>query len=577
MKFIKFAQLLQSLEKTKSRNDMTSLLAEFLDGITEQEFVVVYLIQGRLKPKFVDLEFNLSQKLILKALENLGDSNMLFKDLGDCGLVAEKLCSDASDDLEIVEVYEKLIEIANLKGAGSQDSKIEMYLELIKNVKPLSAKYITRVIVGNLRLGLSDKTILDSISWLKKGDKSLRSILDRAYGIRSDIGEITKITLFNKDFENILNSISLKPLTPVASKLVERAKDTKEVWERMPNCFVQPKLDGLRGQIHYDGNENVEIFSRNMERLTLQFPEIVEEIKQNFNNSFILDSEIIGWDEENKTFLPFQETIKRKRKYDIQNHLKSIPIKAMCFDVLYFDGTDLTQKPLNERINILFKNFGSKSRFLEILETKQIASLDELTTYFEEKVYSGLEGIITKQFDSFYEPGTRNFSWIKLKANTVSSLVDTIDVVVLGYYYGKGARAKFGVGTLLAGVYDPDKNEYYSLGKVGSGFTDEDLKKIKFDLCQIQISEKPDNFIVDKNIYPDVWVEPKIIMEIVADEITRSNVHTAGKGFRTKVKNDDFQKGLSIRFPRMKIWNRQDKDIPTTVTELVRMYELRKG
>jgi DNA ligase-1 len=579
MKFHNFAKFLEKLESTSSRNEMTVLLSDFLKTIHYQEYVVVYLIQARLKPKFVDLEFNLSRKLILRALEKYGDSIALFNSLGDCGLVAEKLCSDENSDLEILEVYDSLIDLAKLQGKGSQEAKIKKYRELFESVKPISAKYITRVITGNLRLGLSDKTMLDAISWMKRGDKSLRNILDRAFGARSDIGEITKIALQydDRDLENVLKSVTLKPLTPVASKLVERAKDTSEIWKRMPNCLVQPKLDGLRGQIHYDGKNKVEIYSRNMESLTLQFPELSEEIKKIFSKAVILDSEIIGWDPSSKTFLPFQETIKRRRKYDIQAHLNFVPIKAMCFDILFYDNEDLTQIPLFKRIKILENLLKTHNlKYLDILETKRVESVNELSEYFEEKVYGGLEGIITKQYDSFYEPGSRNFSWIKLKANTKADLVDTIDVVVLGYYYGKGMRAKFGVGALLAGVYDPKTDQYFSLGKVGSGFTDKNLVEIKKDLESLELEQMPDNYNVDMTVKPDVWVAPKIVMEIEADEITRSNIHTAGIGIKTKVKNDNPSKGLSVRFPRMKVWNRQDKDVPTTVDELLRMYELRK-
>lgn len=577
MKFFNFANLLQTLELTKSRNDMTTLLADFFKTIEPDEYVVVYLIQARLKPKFEPIEFNFSQKLILKALNTMGDADSLFRQLGDCGLVAEALCSKHNSDLEILDVYESLLEIAQMTGVGSQEAKIQKYLDLVKNVKPLSAKYITRVLTGNLRLGLSDKTVLDAISWMLDGSKSLRPLLDRAYGLRSDIGEITKIALSNSDFENAFKSITLKPLTPVASKLVERASSVEEVWERMPNCYVQPKLDGLRGQIHFDGN-NVQIFSRNMESLTTQFPEVVSEIKANYIEPFVIDSEIIGWDKENNEFLPFQETIKRRRKYNINQHSLSIPIRVMCFDILYYDGKDLTQISIDKRISILQDLLNnSKNEHLQFLETRQVESQEELTLYFEDKVYSGLEGVITKAKNSVYEPGTRNFSWIKLKANTKSDLVDTIDVVVMGYYFGKGARAKFGVGTLLAGVYDPDTDAYFSLGKVGSGFTDEDLVQIKNDLKPIEIFDKPQNYHVDKALYPDVWTQPKIIMEIVADEITRSAIHTAGKGIETNLEKDDTSKGLSVRFPRMKVWNRIDKDMPTTVQELIRMYELRKS
>ncbi len=604
MKFNHFAQTLEKLESTASRNELTVILADLLKELKPEEAkLCMYLLEGRLVPKFVNLEFNISSKLILRAIGELIDDPIkvgeLYARIGDEGLVAEELNSHGnSEDVEITYVYSALTQIATSSGKGSQEEKIRLYKELFQKITPISARYLTRMIIGDMRLGLSDKTMLDSLSWYMAGDKSLRKKIDTAYGNRADIGELTELILAAKDIsiEEIINKFELKPGTPVAAKLVEREKDSESVWERMPNCFVQPKLDGLRGQIHYvkpvphpsptlgegvyegDGRGTGSIFSRNMESLTEQFPEITRDVAKLDVESIILDSELIGYDKETEKFMLFQETIQRRRKYDVDAKANQIPVKAMCFDILYLNGKDLTQEPIEVRLRLL-KEIIEKNPTdsLDMLETIQPKSVEELNDYFEEKVNAGLEGIITKQIESNYEPGTRNYKWIKLKANTRSDLVDTIDVVVLGYYKGKGARAKFGVGTLLTAVYNEDDDKYYSIGKVGSGFSDEMLHQIFKDLEEIKIVDKPSNVEVDKTLVPDVWVEPKIIMEIVADEITRSPNHTAARGVRSTVPKDDSTKGLSIRFPRMKKWNRTDKDVPNTVTEIIRMYELRKS
>lgn len=619
MKFSDFSYFLSKIEATTKRLEFTTLLSDFLKEVKDDEIKYsMYLIQGRLVPKYTSIEFNMSGKLVLRALgEITGNSAKIlskFGELGDAGLVAEEVLKDNKDTgISITDVYKHLEEIAFASGKGSQEKKLECYKALVKKLDGLSSRYVTRVIIGNLRLGMSNKTVLDSLSWFRSGDKSLRKNLDVAYGARADIGYLAQVvvqTPQNLDIKNILLDIKLEPGTPVASKLVERENSSANVWERMPNCFVQPKLDGLRGQIHYTKNQkskiknqkieiqspkiengnletntqdskpithNCFVFSRNMENLTEQFPEILRDVAKLGVESIILDSEIIGFNLETGEYLNFQETMKRKRKFDITETAAKIPVKAMCFDILYLNGEDLTGKPIEYRLDLLKKILEkNKTDSLDMLETKQMETSEELNDYFIEKVSAGLEGIITKETGSSYEPGTRNFKWIKLKANTQSDLVDTIDVVVLGYYTGKGARAKFGVGTLLAGVYNPDTDKFYSIGKVGSGFTDENLGVIFNDLKAIKIDAKPENVEVGKNMYPDIWVEPKIVMEIDADEITRSPIHTAAKGIPAKVKNDDSEKGLSIRFPRMKIWKR-DKDLPNTVQEIVRMYELRKN
>lgn len=604
MLFKEFAQFLKDIETVDSRNEMTVKIAEFLNNLSVDEVKpVMYLMQGRLAPKFVPVEFNFSEKLVLRAIENTFQVNTkeLYSKLGDAGSLIEQVLQEKQKlkdkSLNILEVYNELETLSALSGKGSQEGKINKYLEIVNSLDPLSAKYVTRVIVGNLRLGFSDKTILDSFSWFIKGDKSLRKDIDIAFGARADLGELGEIILKNKDKGNIkelLENVKIKPGIPVASKLVEREKDVDGVWKRMPNCFVQPKLDGLRGQIHFMKNakkntdditvelqiENgdlAEIYSRNMESLTEQFPELINSVKNLGVESIILDSEIIGFDERTGKFFTYQETMTRRRKYDIETFSSTFPVKAMCFDVLYLNGEDLTQKPIEERLKILKEIIGNQKSSLEMLDTKQTQSLNDLEEYFEGKVSKGLEGIITKEPGSNYEPGTRNFKWIKLKANTRSDLVDTLDVVVLGYYSGGGDRARFGFGALLAGVYDPKEDKYYSIGKVGSGMTEEDLEKMFKDMQELRISDKPDNVIVEKPLYPDVWLQPKIIMEIIADEITRSPNHTAAKGIECNVPRDDSSKGLSIRFPRMKQWNREDKDYPNSVEEIVRMFELRKG
>jgi DNA ligase 1 len=604
MKFKAFSEYLSKIENTSGRTDITIIISELLGHLKGNEIkYAMYLLQGRLVPKFIPVEFNFSQKLILRALSQLVKDesyiSTLYKKMGDAGSVAEEILSSATEpalkfedkSLSITEVYEALKLIATATGKGSQEGKIGFYLNLFASVDPVSAKYLTRMIVGTIRLGVSDKTVLDSLSWFKTGDKSLRPILDIAFGTKADIGELAQTVLESKDdLEKTLKTLQVSPGTPVASKLVEREANSEAVWKRMPNAFVQPKLDGLRGQLHYKKAEAitssedlseelqspVSIFSRNMETMTDQFPEIALGLTQLGVDSIILDSEIIGFNDTSQKYMSYQDTMKRRRKYDIGEYSKNIPVKAMCFDILYLNGEDLTQTPIEVRLQKLEKILEKSNSALAMLETKQMTSEDELEEYFKDKVENGLEGIITKQPGTNYDPGTRNFKWIKLKANTRSDLVDTIDAVVLGYYAGKGDRARFGFGTLLAGVYDPKEDKYYSIGKVGSGFKEEEMKKIFEDMSKLKIDSKPENVEVESILFPDVWIEPKIVIEVIADEITRSPSHTAARNKPSKVPNDDSAKGLSIRFPRMKLWMR-DKNLPNTVDEIIRMYELRKG
>lgn len=604
MKFKEFAQFLNELENISSRNEITERLGVFLKKVELNEVKeIMYFLQGRLVPKFIPLEFNFSDKQVIKALESKFkiDIKESYLEIGDIGstvyelfLIKNKL---NESDIEINEIYWKLQELAKISGKGSQELKQDKYLNIIEGLDPISAKFVTRIIVGNLRIGFSEKTILDSFSTMVRGNKSLRDEIDIAYGARSDLGELAeliKININNKEIAEVLKTIKIKPGVPIASKLVEREKDPQSVWERLPKCFVQPKLDGLRGQLHFkklkgeEKDESIllqaengiisEIYSRNMESLTDHFPELTKALTEIGVESVILDSEIVGYNERIDKFFTYQETMTRKRKYDVETYSNSIPVRAMCFDILFLNGVDLTMEPIEKRLVLLNEVLSKiKDSPLKILETIQIESEEQLVDYFEREIGKGLEGIIAKGVETVYEPGTRNFKWIKLKANSKSELVDTLDLVVLGFYRGGGSRARFGFGALLAGVYDKNTDTYYSIGKVGSGFKEEEMLKIFEDMDRIKVISKPDNYIVEKSLYPDVWIKPEIIFEVIADEITRSPHHTAGRGIKTNVPREDFNKGLSIRFPRIKRWNRDDKDMPNSVDEILRMYELRKG
>lgn len=595
MQFKEFAEFLDKLAQLNGRNEMTVSLAEFLNKVEPEDIApVMYLMQGRLLPNYIDLEFGVSQKLALRALESIvgeGESvTKIFSETGDVGLVAEKIRAKIEDKpakLSVVEVYDQLIQIAKATGKGSQDAKQQGLINLISASDPISARYISRVIIGNLRLGLSDKTVLDALSWAKAGDKSLRKHLDTAYGSRADIGDLAQMVLKTDigDLEKKLDNITLEPGTPVASKLVERESSPEAVFERMGRCLVQPKLDGLRCQIHLLEKPNaagnkVEIFSRNMESLTAVFPDIVEAVQKLPATSLIIDSEAIGYDLENETYLPFQQTIQRRRKYDIDAAVEAIPIRSMAFDVIYLDGKDISRDSLESRVEKLEQLLKSgKQEVIQQLETKIMETGEELDAYFRGKIGQGLEGVIIKKLGTTYDPGTRNFDWIKLKANTQSELVDTVDCVVLGYFYGRGVRAQFGVGALLLGVYNSDDDKFYSVAKVGTGMTEEQLKTIKQDLTPLEVKDKPDNVVAEKILYPDVWVKPEIVTEIDADEITRSPGHTAGRGIKAKFEKEiPIEKGLSLRFPRMKVWKRDKLATQsTTVAELIRLFELRKS
>lgn len=597
MKFIEFCKYLEEIEATSSRNDISQIFADLFEQLDKEEVKkAMYLTLGRLVPKYIGLEFNMSVKMILKSFtesnkylnETLLKKYRQFGDIGQAIYETKKHVVSHEDSLELSEVYDHLYKIANLQGKGSASQKIHDFEKLLKQLSSIEAKFASRIVVGNMRLGLSEKTILDSLSIFLANDKRYRDLIQRAFGVRSDIGVIAEIIkTSNSDllFQN-LGQLKITPGVPVASKLVEREKNTEKIFERMPISIVQPKLDGLRGQIHYKKimnsktetlNVEVEIFSRNMERMTHMYPDIINYLKDleiKGIDSFVLDSELIGFDYKNGLYLKFQETIQRKRKYGVSQKAEDIPLKVMAFDLLYLNEEDITQESLEFRIKSLQELCDSIEKnsegrvIIQMLETKKMINQDELLSYFEENIAKGLEGIIVKKIGTNYEPGTRNFDWIKLKASSKKSMVDTIDGVVLGYYRGEGARSQIGIGAILVGIYDEIKDRYYTIAKVGTGITDDLFVTMKNDLMGITQNSKPEKFVIDNSLLPDFFVQPKIVVEVEADEITKSKIHTACM--------DEQGKGLSMRFPRLKIWNRKDKnpDQTTSQKELLKMYEI---
>ncbi len=584
MKFSEFCAYLTKLESISSRNEMVVVLAELYKNLGNDVAEATYLLQGRVAPLFLPIEFSFSGKSLLKAFAvkfPKAESEPLYKKLGDFGLLAEQLCKNSkSSGLDIKEVHVRLTEITAVQGKNSQTGKQQLFLELLAKLSAEEAKYVCRIIIGTLRLGLSDKTVLDAFSWMISGDKSLRAEIEYAFGVNADLGVIATI-LKEKGIDE-LKKISAQPGIPIAVKLVEREKTVADVFERFGKCIVQAKYDGLRAEVHFSkkgfksvsttpmdlgtSQEQVRIFSRRMESLTVMLSDVAAAISKFKVDSIILDGEAIGYDPKTGENVQFQETMKRKRKNDIEETAKGIPLKVFCFDILLLNGKDLLKTPLQERLAILKKVLAeNKSPTFVYSESPVVDKVEVLQKKFDEYVEQGLEGMIVKGLDTTYEPGTRNYDWVKLKAASQSHLADTVDAVVLGYYAGAGQRTKFGIGAILIGYYDEKQGKFFSLAKVGTGIKDEQWGQIRGRLDKIKVNKLPDNVVVAKNLIPDVIVNPEVIVVVESDSISASKVH-GGEGGG----------GYSLRFPRLKEFDRLDKKATETTTpkELDKLFKL---
>ncbi|MBI2431020.1 MAG: ATP-dependent DNA ligase, partial [Candidatus Levybacteria bacterium] len=348
---------------------------------------------------------------------------------------------------------------------------------------------------------------------------------------------------------------------PIRSELCERLPNPEKVFEKMsPNgegVHATLKYDGFRVAIHKDGDK-VSMFSRNLEEMTHMFPELIEgTLKQVKAKTAILDTEALAYQMESEEFLPFQETTKRRRKHNILEVAKNLPLRAFVFDILYVDGKSLLDTPLQKRMEILKKTVQPDDALIPS-PGKILHDPKDLQLMLDDAISKGLEGVVVKRVDSLYEAGGRNFNWVKLKRHSSGELQDTIDCVILGYIVGKGKRTAFGAGALLVGVYDDKQDEFVTVSKIGTGLTDEEWREIKAQSAKLKVQSKPAR--VNSLITPSVWVKPEIVIEVLADEITRSPIHTAA---------------YALRFPRLVTFRGHDKqpEDATTVKELISMYK----
>ncbi len=573
MRMRTLAEYFQRLEATSSRNDMVAILAEiFKEAEPASLDRIIYLCQGRLAPNFVPLEFGVSEKLTIKALAELdgtGEQKVkeLYRTTGDLGLVAEQLARGPSDALTVQEVYELLYRLATASGPGSVADKISLLQQLLRRADGLEARYAVRIVLGRLRLGIGDPTILDGLSYAYVGDKLLRPKLERAYNLCSDLGLVAK-TLFVEGMEAI-ESFTPKVGRPIRPALAERLPSPEAIISKIGRCSVEPKYDGFRCQVHRDG-ATVKIFSRNLEDTTAMFPDIAEAaLRQIRDQRAIFEGEAIGYDPDTGEFVPFQVTVQRKRKYGIEEMQEKLPLLLFAFDMMYCDEGDYTPRPLLERRQRLASMIATQGEGDRILVSEGMITddVEELTRFFEECISRGLEGIVAKRLESPYHAGARNFNWIKLKRSYQMELSDTVDVVLVGYLYGRGARARFGIGSLLGAVYDEEEDKFKTIAKIGSGLSEEQWVEMKRLLDQIAVPHKPAR--VEAILEPDVWVEPHYVVEVQADEITRSPIHTAGRA-------PEGGSGFALRFPRVVGFIRSDKgpEEATTVKEILEMYSM---
>ncbi|MDD4250924.1 MAG: ATP-dependent DNA ligase [Candidatus ainarchaeum sp.] len=592
MNFKIIADCFDKIESVSSRLEMAGFLTELFEKTDTKEIKkIVYLLQGRIAPNFEGQEIGFGEKLISEGISKATgytkkEVEELFSKKGDLGEVAKELVAKKSQEslftkeLTVGKVFENFQKMSLKEGIGSQETKIKLLAELFNSATSIEARYIARIPLGNIRLGIGDPTIMDAFAILigkkenlnwnelkeeeqRKIKQDLREKIEGAYNVYSDLGEILEI--LKEHGINGLKNIRIRPGTPIRPTAAERLPSAKEIIEKLGECAVEAKYDGFRLMISKD-NDKIKIFSRQSEDITHMFPEIIDAIKTNLKpKKCFVEGEALAINEETNEYYPFQITIQRKRKHDILKKAKEYPLNLFLFDVMYVDGESLLDQPFIERRKKL-ESIIKDGSLIKISEMKIIKTSEELENFFEEKVSQGLEGIIAKDLSAPYIAGARKFAWIKLKRSYKGNLEDTLDLTIIGYYTGKGKRTQFGLGALLVGTYNANNDSFESIAKIGTGMTEQILQELEQALSPLITNQKNPRII--SQITPDYWVEPRIVVEINADEITKSQLHSCSKenGF-----------GLALRFPRMiKIRTDKKPEQSTTTKEITDMYEHQK-
>jgi DNA ligase-1 len=570
------AEAYRDLEQASGRLMLIDRLAALL-AQTPQELLptVCYLCQGLIAPEFAGVDLGLAEKLALRAVASAtsvepGEVVAAVREAGDLGQAAELLlratAGDRAPSLQVAAVVDTLHQIAGAEGAGSQGRKLDLLAGLLALATPLETRYLLRLVTGNLRLGIGTPTILDALAQVYTGNRKDRPVLERAYNVCCDLG-LVAATLASGGLIAV-KELQVRPGNPVRVMLAQRLSEAEEILARLGGqCMAEYKYDGMRVQAHRTADGHIELFTRRQERVSSQFPDVVELLQTGLGpREAILEGEIVAYDAAAGELRPFQEVMFRRRKHGIAEAARDVPVGLFCFELLYADGQDLTESSyLNRRARLA--EAVTLSDRLRLTTALEVATAPALDAAFEQAVADGSEGLVCKSTssDAIYQAGARGWLWIKLKRDYRTELADTIDLVVVGAYSGRGRR-RGTYGAVLLAAYNPEAELYQTVGKCGTGFSDAELAALPAKLAPLIRAPRPPR--IDSHVNADVWFEPSLVVEVLSAELTLSPNHTAGWG---ELKEDA---GLSMRFPRFTGRWRDDKEPQdaTTTQQLVELY-----
>jgi DNA ligase 1 len=570
------AEAYRDLEQVSSRLALIERLAELV-AETPADLLptVCYLCQGLIAPEFAGVDLGLAEKLAIRSVAAATGTDAVqvaarVREAGDLGQAAEQLVAVTAAgrpaSLEVTEVVRTLRQIAAAEGQGSQGRKLELLAGLLIRATPLEARYLLRLVTGNLRLGIGTPTILDALAQVYAGGRADRPALERGYNICCDLGKVAA-TLVSGGLAAV-EDLQVQPGNPVRVMLAQRLSDADEILAKLGGrCSAEYKYDGVRVQAHRTADGTIELFTRRLEEISTQFPDVVELLAAGLGpREAIIEGEVVAYDAAAGELRPFGEVMLRRRKHGIDQAVRDVPVGLFCFELLYADGQDLTRLPYPERRARLASAITLGSR-LQLTTATEVSDPSVLDAVFARAVTEGCEGLVCKSVgpDSSYKAGARGWQWIKLKRDYRTELSDTVDLVVIGAFAGRGRRT--GVyGAVLLAAYDPAADVFRAVSKCGAGFTDADLATLYARLAPLARAKRPAR--VDARQEPDVWCEPGLVLEILSAELTLSPNYTAAWG------QIEPNSGLAMRFPRFTGRWRDDKapEDATTTGELISLF-----
>lgn len=581
MQYAELAEAYRRLEATTKRLEMRAILVELIRPVRPPALAhVLYLSQGMLRPEYEGVELGVADSLARRAVATATGTDEAevarrTKASGDLGVTAAELLeskprSEVAHPLTVHAVYGELRTIAEAKGPGSQETKVGTLVDLLARATPLEAKYLVRFVLGTLRVGVREMTILDALAEaFADGTKAARTRIEAAFNLSSDLGLVAG-ALVEHGLPG-LDTIGLEVGRPIRPMLAEREPTLAAVLERMGgSAALEFKYDGLRVQAHVAKDRTVRLFSRRLEEISAQFPELASDLPSALGRlPAIVEGECVPVDADTGEIQPFQLVSKRRgRKYDLDKAQTELPVCLYLFDVLMAGGTPCYSEPFPARRTRL-ESMVAPNDHVALAEQRVVSSVEAATAFLDEAIAAGGEGVMAKSVasGSAYRAGARGYWWIKYKRDYTVGLADSIDAVVVGGFQGRGRRAgRF--GAFLLAVYNPTRDRFETFSKVGSGFDDEQLAEMPKRLARFETDTSPPE--VDSGIVPDRWIRPGVVLEVRGAELTLSPIHRAALGaVRAGA-------GLALRFPRFTGRFRDDKGPTeaTTAKELLEMYRL---